>query len=150
MDFTYIWIIIALLSLFLELGHPGLLFFLPISLAAATAACIEFFAASTVLAIIAFLMLSVLFTVLCRYWINTNKNGNKTGKESNIDALIGSYAIVTEDIAPGKLGRAKIHGEYWLAKSYDGSPIAEGTHVIVHNVIGAHLVVTKKTEGYIP
>jgi membrane protein implicated in regulation of membrane protease activity len=51
---------------------------------------------------------------------------------SNMDALIGREAIVTQAYQDeSALGRARIDGDNWQVRSADGTPIAEGTHVRV-------------------
>ena len=50
---------------------------------------------------------------------------------SNMDALLGRTAFITEPIPENGLGRLKIDGDNWQARSSDGSPLSQGTRVCV-------------------
>lgn len=51
---------------------------------------------------------------------------------TGMDALIGRHAILTENIRPGMLGRVKIDGDNWQARSEnDVEEIEAGTKVTV-------------------
>ena len=49
----------------------------------------------------------------------------------NMDALLGRTAFITEPIPENGLGRLKIDGDNWQARSSDGSPLSQGTRVCV-------------------
>jgi membrane protein implicated in regulation of membrane protease activity len=63
---------------------------------------------------------------------------------SGIDGLVGSDGIVVREvlnnISPGKV---KVHGESWLAITYDKEPIVHNDHVTVIAVESGKLVVAK-------
>lgn len=50
---------------------------------------------------------------------------------SNMDALKGRRARLTEAIGDGKLGRVRVDGDNWQAESIDGEEIAVGEEVEV-------------------
>ncbi len=54
-----------------------------------------------------------------------------SGYQSNMDALIGRTATVTEPIQESKPGRVKIDGDNWQVITADKSPIATGEQVKV-------------------
>ena len=63
---------------------------------------------------------------------------------TNVDMNVGKTAVVTEDIKNElSLGRATIGGVSWKAVSEDGSPIHSGEVVIVKDIDGAKLIVSK-------
>lgn len=62
------------------------------------------------------------------------------GTPSNVDALLGASAIVTEAIPAGEVGRVKVSNEEWRARC--DSAIESGTHVRVISVSGNTLEVT--------
>ena len=66
---------------------------------------------------------------------------DKFKTKSNVDALIGSLAVVTEDISPNKAGKVKIEGEIWLAVSQDDIKVNENAKIV--SVDGTKLVVKK-------
>ena len=61
---------------------------------------------------------------------------------TNVDALVGMSALVTEmiDNASGT-GRVKLAGEFWRAVTSDNSQIEAGQKVIVRGVDGCKLIV---------
>ncbi len=64
---------------------------------------------------------------------------------TNYDMNIGMTAVVTEDILNDRgEGRAILSGVSWKAVSEDGSPIRAGDSVVVKDVEGAKLIVSKK------
>ena len=48
-----------------------------------------------------------------RKWERKRAKSTRTG----MDALLGRTAIVTEEIRPGELGRARIDGDYWQVRA---------------------------------
>jgi membrane protein implicated in regulation of membrane protease activity len=61
---------------------------------------------------------------------------------SNVDALIGKKAIVTQDISQFKNGFVKIESEIWLAES--DTDIKTGEEVIIEAISGTKLKVKKE------
>lgn len=67
--------------------------------------------------------------------------GRKT-VATNADRVIAQKGIVTEAIDPAEnLGRIKVMGQSWSAKSEAGERIEEGTEVIVKRIEGVSVVV---------
>jgi len=62
------------------------------------------------------------------------------GEPSNVDALLGAAAVVTESIAEGAVGRVKVSNEEWRARC--ASAIESGTQVRVISISGNTLEVT--------
>lgn len=62
------------------------------------------------------------------------------GYRSSIDKMVGSTGRSLREITASG-GEAKINGEVWSARSYDGEPIAEGVEVEVFEIDGATAVV---------
>ena len=63
---------------------------------------------------------------------------------TNADMNVGMTAVVTEDIENDRLkGRATVGGVSWKAVSADGSHISAGDSVIIREVDGAKLIVSK-------
>jgi membrane protein implicated in regulation of membrane protease activity len=57
------------------------------------------------------------------------KRGLKSKGQSNMDALIGRLATVSENIPDSSIGRVKIDGDSWQARSNDGCGIAKSQQV---------------------
>ncbi|MBJ04861.1 MAG: hypothetical protein CMP65_03035 [Flavobacteriales bacterium] len=64
-------------------------------------------------------------------------------KSTNSDRLIGMEAIVTEEIINNNTGRVKIEGDFWQAKSIDGSDINKNERVKIINYQSIVLIVKK-------
>ena len=57
----------------------------------------------------------------------------KNNKKTNNEGLIGKKAIVVEKINKNSIGRVKIDGDIWQAKSLDGSEINEGSMTLIES-----------------
>ncbi len=67
--------------------------------------------------------------------------------ETNVDALIGKYGLVTEEIDDmAGTGRVKIGGEDWRAVTSDEMRLAIGQKVIIRGVEGCKVIVERVTE----
>lgn len=139
----FLWISVAIMFLLAEVGHPGLFFFLPFSCGAATTALVSVWTESIIWQGITFLVVTGLAFVVIHYWLQLRKTVYEKHHKTNIDALIGQQAIVTQMIAPNGTGYVKISGEIWLARSLDNQLIESNTHVKVVATRGAHVIVQK-------
>lgn len=74
----------------------------------------------------------ILLVPLFQKWhaLSVDKKGKKA--RTGMDALLGRKAIISEEITPERLGRARIDGDNWQVKS-TGEPktIKRGTEVVV-------------------
>jgi membrane protein implicated in regulation of membrane protease activity len=72
----------------------------------------------------------------------------KTGKvKTNVDSLAGKHALVTKQISEFDRGEVKLAGQFWTARSEDGSTISEGTKCEVVRIEGAHAIVRILNEN---
>ena len=70
---------------------------------------------------------------------------HRGGVRTNMDALIGKTAIVTQRLGPqGQLGRLVVEGEDWRGMSLDDAALEPGTRVIVVEVDGTTLKVDRE------
>lgn len=94
--------------------------------------------------VILFLVVSILLLVLTRPIAMKHFNGDRA--KTNIDSVIGSEALVTEEINPRiAAGKVELNGMEWSAKTENGrGVISEGTLVEVLKVEGVKLVVRLK------
>jgi membrane protein implicated in regulation of membrane protease activity len=58
----------------------------------------------------------------------------KNGKP--VDQLAGERALVTEDVAPGGVGKAEMRGASWTARTSGGAALARGQRCLVERVEG--------------
>lgn len=126
-----LWLIIASIFLVTELLSQSV-WALCIGLGALAAmvaalAGLDIFWQGIILVGICIISYIVLLPLLKKLYINNDKKIS-----TGMDALIGRKAIVTESIAPGKLGRVKIDGDNWQIKARDDmARIPAGTAVEV-------------------
>lgn len=67
---------------------------------------------------------------------------------TNADAVLGTTALVTEDINNELgLGEVSVQGRRWSARSVDGSVILSGTRVIPQRIEGVKLFVVPVKEN---
>lgn len=63
---------------------------------------------------------------------------------TNVDALIGSEGLVTEDIDNlSAQGQVKLGGIYWSARSTSGEKISTGNQITVDKIEGVKVFVTQ-------
>ena len=88
-----------------------------------------------------FVVVSVASLLLAKPFV---KRINLRKEATNLDAIIGGVAMVTEAISNvDEKGWVKIDGKLWTARSIDGSVIEEGTKVKVIKIQGVKLFVEK-------
>ena len=72
----------------------------------------------------------------------------KIGKvKTNVDSLVGMHALVTKKISEFERGEVKLNGQFWTARSEDGSTINEGTKCEVARIEGVHAIVHILSEN---
>ena len=92
-----------------------------------------------------FVAVSLILLILTRPL--AEKYLNSRVHRTNIDSLIGQVAIVTETIRNRESeGKAKLNGMDWTARSADDQVIPEGAEVVVQEIQGVKLIVTKKVS----
>ncbi|KKP25077.1 MAG: Nodulation efficiency protein D [candidate division TM6 bacterium GW2011_GWE2_31_21] len=136
----FVWLILAVLFLLLEMGTPGLFFFISFSVGCLVAGILAFLyfniavqaSAAIVTSIIAIFVLKKLFT-------QSLKSANH--EKTNIERIIHSQGIVIKEIIPIKPGQVKVKGEIWSAKSITKEPIEKGEKIKVIRIEGNHLIV---------
>jgi membrane protein implicated in regulation of membrane protease activity len=133
------WIVVALICFAIEILTPGVFFFACLGLGALGACAAAGFANSAVISLTFFAVVSVASVFLLRPL--AIRYLSKGIKKSNVDALIGQKAWVTEAITPPKLGMVKIIGEIWRAQATEDIPVE--TWVIVEKIEGTRLIVKK-------
>ncbi len=92
-----------------------------------------------------FVLVSALLLVFTRQFVRRIKS--KEPVKTNAEALIDTEAIVLEDISNVEArGSVKVGGIVWSARSADGKDIDAGTHIIVKEIDGVKLLVSKLEE----
>lgn len=137
----YIWWMVAFLAfLSIEIITPGTFFFLCFSVGALFASISALISNSLFVSIIIFCVFSLFSIFLIRPLLIKYFKSKKLEK-TNVDAVVGSNAIVVESISPSTAGKVKLSGEIWLAVSNEN--IEVGKNVIIKAVDGTKLIVEK-------
>lgn len=56
-----------------------------------------------------------------------------------VDSLVGETALLTEDLAPGGIGKAELRGTSWSVRSREGGALRQGQRCKVEQVDGLTL-----------
>ena len=133
------WIILAVAFLVIEFGTVALIsiWFVGGSLVAMVLALLG---APLWLQVVLFALVSGILLLLARPFLQKFVDPHKT--RTNVDALIGQKAVVTEDIDNlAGTGAIKLSGVVWSARTLDGSRVESGTIVSIQSVQGVKLMV---------
>ena len=135
----YFWLGVLIVALIVEAATAGLLsiWFVPPAL---VSMLLAFFNVPTYLQVVVFFGLSLLLIVFSRT-IWKKYTTFKPIEPTNADALIGKTGIVTSKINNiNSVGEVKISGQYWSARSFDGSEIPEDSMVEIVSIEGVKLI----------
>jgi hypothetical protein len=61
------------------------------------------------------------------------------GNVAAVDSLVGEEAVLLEDLAPGAVVKAELHGSSWSARTAAGAPLPKGYRGRVERVEGLTL-----------
>ncbi len=138
--YTYFWLGLMLVLIAIEAATVSLT---TIWLAAGSllAFILSLLKLSLLVQIFGFLTVSIVLLIFTRpVAIKYLKVG---GHKTNIDALIGSKGIVISDITEHNTGQVKVRGQIWTAVSATGKTLEKDTEVIIKDIQGVKLIVTK-------
>jgi membrane protein implicated in regulation of membrane protease activity len=95
--------------------------------------------------IIVFAVLSAILLVLSKFVFFKNRKKEET-IPTNVDSLIGKEMTITKVVTKEKFGEGQIRDVVWsVSLSEDESdPIQVGEKAIIKEIVGNHIVVTKK------
>ena len=95
--------------------------------------------------ILLFVITAICLLVFTRPIVKKYLNSNTV--PTNLDMNLGKVGIVKTTIEPDLVGgRVTVDGVDWLAISDDNSLIEEGTKVIIKEIKGAKLIVSKENQ----
>ena len=127
MDSFYIWIIVAVVCLVIELS-AGNFVMICFCLGALTAFLTSVFGFSVVPQIIMFALSSAASIFFLRPLAVRYFHGKKERK-SNADAMLGRTGKVVEAVEENGFGRIALDGDVWKAQTVDGSAVPQGMPV---------------------
>ena len=141
-NFGYLWLIVALIFLFLELFTPGLFFFIAFALGSVIGAILAFADYSLVAQCLGAAAASLGFFFFLRY-LFASKSRSIPGLKTNTEALLGEKGVVIEKISGLESGLVKVRREVWAARSESGATFASGDVVRIVRLEGNLLIVQK-------
>jgi len=134
----YVWLATGIAFLILEVGTPGLLFFVSLSVGCFAAAICAFFDISFFYQLWAIPLITVASFGLLKKFI-TLRGPQKY--KTNVEALIGQEAIVTKIIEPYKGGYVRVKQEEWAALAEHNQTYYKDSKVVVIRIAGNKLIV---------
>lgn len=134
------WAVSAAALLIVEIITPGTFFFACLSIGAAVTVLFSLLGVPLWAQWLSFTAVSVLSIYFIRPVATKFFVVQK--KKSNVDALIGQDAWVTDAIEPPNMGMVKVVGAIWRAEA--GEKVNKDTWVTILGVKGSHLVVKSK------
>lgn len=135
------WIIAGLFFMVIEIFTPGFLTLL-IGIACMITALFAWFKVSFNYQLAIFATSTLILAIFVRPYLVKFFFRNHKEDETNVHALIGKIAIVTEDIENHlSKGRVKIGGEIWRAVTRDDSKIEIGQKIVVKGIEGNKVIV---------
>ena len=137
---TLIWFCLVFFFLILEMGHPGLLYFLSFSCGALCSYVVSLYDPCISCQLIAFVIGTCMALLTLHFLVKGKKGQLQTpSHRSNLDALVGKKIVVYQSTDDCSVWQAKISGQTWLVKSVHDEPLCQGQHVVVVDVQGCHL-----------
>ncbi|MBM7557880.1 NfeD family protein [Halanaerobacter jeridensis] len=139
-----IWLAVGMAFLVFEILSPTF-FMVFFGVSAFITSIVSLFNVELIPQLFTFIILSIISLFVFRPFAKKHLMNDSKETRTNVDALVGQEALVTERIIPDKNeGRVKITGDSWMAISSTGVEIPEGEKVIITKVDGAKLYVKRK------
>ena len=140
------WFILTFFCLALELGNPGLFYFLSIALGSFMAFIASLFDFDILAQSAICFLSSVCSLVLLLTYVKKSQQ-HKTSKiyQSNIYQLIGKTVEIIE-VTSCNSGYGKVDEEIWPVKSQSTKNLTVGMHATVTGIQGCHLQINNLTN----
>ena len=137
----WIWILIFVLTLMIEVATAGTLVSIWFSIGALIAYGAYLIGLDLALQVIIFLVISIGAILAIRPIASRYFRGNTVA--TNADRIIGQKAVLTKAITPKHWGELNVYGVVWSAVDKDNNYLEVGTEVLVIAIEGAKLIVKK-------
>ena len=136
---TYIWLAIILVLSFIEVSTTNLttIWFV---VSGIIALILSFFTSNDVVLWSEFVLVGVILLITTKPFLQ--KFLNVKSVPTNLDRIIGTIAVVTEEIKKDEVGEVKVDGKKWGAQS--NSHIKVGEKVMIEKINGVKLIVRKE------
>ena len=141
----FVWLAVIILAAVLEASTAQLvsIWFVVGGVGALIASLLD---APFPLQLLIFALVTAVTLIVTRPFVKKTLDFKKTS--TNADRYLGKIAVVTVEIN-NTLGTGQVNvlGSIWTARSYDGSVIPVGSHVLVDSIDGVKLIVHLKIES---
>jgi membrane protein implicated in regulation of membrane protease activity len=136
----WMWVLLGLVLLVIEVVTPGAFFTLFFGVGAICVAVLSALGVvSPAFQWIAFAAISVVLVLLLRGRLQEKLRARDTGP---IDELVGQEVVLMADLPAGGETKAELRGSPWSARAASGIPLAKGQRCRVERVDGVMLYVT--------
>jgi membrane protein implicated in regulation of membrane protease activity len=132
----WLWVLLGLALLVLEIATPGGLFALFFGVGALVVAPLAALGVDPVWQWLAFTAVSVILLALLRSWL-LERLGK--AKAPEVDELVGQEVLLLQDIPAGGEGKAELRGTPWSARAASGIPLRAGQRCRVERIEGLTL-----------
>ncbi len=135
------WLVVGLFLVVVELAAAGGFYVIFFGIAAILVGLLASVGAAGGIGVqlLLFSVLSVASLLLFRERLVKRFQGDPQAPQ--IDQLVGEIALVTDDLAPGGIGKVELRGTSWSARTSTGVLLARGTRCRVTRVDGLTLFV---------
>jgi len=135
----WLWVLLGLGLLALEMGLPGGFFALFFGVSALLVGGLVGIGAGgpAWMQFLLFSVLSVLALVTLRRPLQARLNVH--GSKRPVDSLVGAPAVAQEDLAPGGRGKVELRGASWNALNAGSVALVKGQRCVVEKVDGLTL-----------
>lgn len=139
-DTFFFWILLALFFLILEMGHPGLFFFLSFCISGALSGLVSLFDERLAVQLAVFFVTTIAAFFILNLWVK-KLFAHKHALATNTHALIGKQGLVVKIIGEHQSGQVQVGGQIWSARSLVPQAIACNVLVDIIEIKGVHLIV---------
>jgi inner membrane protein len=129
----WLWVLIGIALLVVELATPGGLFALFFGLGAL---CVAPLALAGAGAVTQWLLFSVVSVVLLATLRRTLEDRLRRAPGAPIDGLVGEEAVLLQDLPAGGETKAELRGVPWSARAASGIPLRAGQRCRVERIEG--------------
>jgi membrane protein implicated in regulation of membrane protease activity len=135
----WLWIIIFIVALVIEVVTAGTLVSVWFSVGALLAFAVQLLGGPLFLQVLVFLVVSVGALLAIRPLATTYFRGNTVA--TNADRMIGQRTFLTKAISSSHWGEVNVYGVVWSAVEANNRPLEVGTEVKIIAIEGAKLIV---------
>lgn len=138
----WIWLLVGLACLAVEVMTPGGVIMLFFGVSAAIIGVLSALGVSGPLwfQILLFSFLSIISLLTLRSPIMKFMNRDDAAS-LEIDSLVGETAVLMQDLSPGDIGKAELRGTAWSVQNVGGEQLTAGQRCKVSKVEGLNLMV---------